>query len=59
MNQAQSLVGEGRYDDAEKWLSEATLRYGESTEMVALRRFISIQSNKISASVQQTEGTTS
>lgn len=57
-NQAQSLVGEGRFDDAEKWLSEAALRYGESTEMVALRRFISIQSNKISASVRQTEGTT-
>lgn len=58
MNQAQSLVGEGRFDDAEKWLSEATLRYGESTEMAALRRFISIQANKISASVRQTEGTT-
>ena len=49
-DQAQTLIAEGRLDDAGKLLSEAEQRYGEDAQMMALRRFIDIlasKSNKI------------
>ena len=50
---AHALVNEGRFDDARKWLDEASLRYQDDAKFAAVRRYIDILASKTTEPVHQ------
>lgn len=52
-DQAQALVAAGRLEEAGKWLAEVANGCGENAQMMALRRFIDIQTSKSDKTPQQ------
>ena len=55
-DQAELLIGEGRYSDAEMLIANATARAPENERTVALRRFCTIIAEKTVLSTRHTQG---
>lgn len=55
-DQAEMLIGEGRFADAENLISNAAIRAPENDRTVALRRFCTIMAEKSKTGIRDVEG---